>query len=178
MEQQKTTPEHTTQAIAQPPSPASVQQIALEIRLIAARTRQARMMIKLANTKGEGVSPEKRRQLLNAAADLLIKGRPSVPVQKKRSKKTSGSSSKRSIRYQSNPKLFLDFIHDCCVVNPAAKMLGNTLFKAYQAWAEDHQTIPVTQREFNAELVEQGFEKRRSSGNQLYFFGIMLNPLK
>ncbi|WP_051084504.1 phage/plasmid primase, P4 family [Gracilibacillus lacisalsi] len=76
--------------------------------------------------------------------------------------------------YKEEMDLLASFLSECCVINSEAKVQANELHKEYLTWAESVGEYPMKKRSFNNRLVMKGFQKRKSTGNKLYFFGIGL----
>ncbi|WP_208592318.1 phage/plasmid primase, P4 family [Gracilibacillus suaedae] len=76
--------------------------------------------------------------------------------------------------YKEEMDLLASFLNECCVINSEAKVQANELHKEYLTWAESVGEYPMKKRSFNNRLVMKGFQKRKSTGNKLYFFGVGL----
>ncbi|KDE46608.1 hypothetical protein DI43_13170 [Geobacillus sp. CAMR12739] len=61
------------------------------------------------------------------------------------------------------------------MIHPGAKVQLNDLYKEYISWCEENSEIPLKKQKFSARLVLRGFEKRKSTGNKTFFFGIGLS---
>ncbi|MDD9150418.1 MULTISPECIES: phage/plasmid primase, P4 family [unclassified Sporolactobacillus] len=77
--------------------------------------------------------------------------------------------------YKEEMDLLHSFIADCCLVNSHSKVLASTLHKTYLRWAEENGEFQMKQRAFNTKMEMRGFQKRRSTGNKVFFFGIGLS---
>ncbi|MFC4323674.1 phage/plasmid primase, P4 family [Litchfieldia salsa] len=76
--------------------------------------------------------------------------------------------------YKEEMDLLSNFVEDCCVVMPAAKVPVNVIHKEYLKWADENGDYPMKQRAFSNRLQMKGFNKKKSTGNKTYFFGIGL----
>ena len=76
--------------------------------------------------------------------------------------------------YKEEMDLLSNFMEDCCVVMPAAKIPVNVIHKEYMKWADENGEYPMKQRAFSNRLQMKGFNKRKSTGNKTFFFGIGL----
>lgn len=76
--------------------------------------------------------------------------------------------------YKEEMDLLSNFIDECCVIMPTAKVVVSEIHKAYMKWAEENGEYPMKQRAFSSRLQMRGFSKRKSTGNRTYFFGIGL----
>ncbi|MFT8390742.1 MAG: phage/plasmid primase, P4 family [Sporolactobacillus sp.] len=76
--------------------------------------------------------------------------------------------------YKEEMDLLHGFIADCCIENPDARVLASALHKVYLRWATENGEFLLKQRAFNTKMEMRGFTKKRSTGNQIYFYGIGL----
>lgn len=76
--------------------------------------------------------------------------------------------------YKDEMDLLSNFINDACVVHPEAKIKLNDLYKEYLAYCEENSETPLKKVKFSNRLVMRGIEKKKSTGNQTFFFGIGL----
>lgn len=76
--------------------------------------------------------------------------------------------------YKEEMDLLSNFLEECCVIAPSAKVAVNEIHKEYMKWAEENGEYPMKQRAFSNRLQMRGFTKRKSTGNRTYFFGIGL----
>ncbi|WP_445505740.1 phage/plasmid primase, P4 family [Niallia sp. 03091] len=76
--------------------------------------------------------------------------------------------------YKDEMDLLSNFINDACVVHPEAKIKLNDLYKEYLAYCEENSETPLKKVKFSNRLVMRGIEKRKSTGNQTFLFGIGL----
>lgn len=77
--------------------------------------------------------------------------------------------------YRTDMDLLGDFLSDCCVIRPGAKVATKQLYTAYEAWCIGNGENPLTNRRFNTRIEERdGIQKRRGSGNKPEFVGIGL----
>jgi putative DNA primase/helicase len=76
--------------------------------------------------------------------------------------------------YKEEMDLLSNFLEECCVVLPEAKVQVKDLHKQYMTWAEENGEYPMKQRAFSSRLQLRGFQKRKSTGNRTFFFGIGL----
>lgn len=77
--------------------------------------------------------------------------------------------------YKEEMDLLHGFLADCCLEHPDARVLAGTLHKVYLRWATENGEFLLKQRAFNTKMEMRGFTKKRSTGNQLFFYGIGLN---
>lgn len=77
--------------------------------------------------------------------------------------------------YKEEMDLLSNFLDECCVIIPTAKVAVNEIHKAYMKWAEENGEYPMKQRAFSSRLQMRGFSKRKSTGNRTFFFGIGLS---
>jgi putative DNA primase/helicase len=54
--------------------------------------------------------------------------------------------------------------------------LGPALYRAYFGWCRDTGEYPVSRKAFGQRLEERGFQSKRRTGNQKYWFGLRLRP--
>lgn len=81
--------------------------------------------------------------------------------------------------YKEEMDLLSNFLDECCVVMPVAKVAVNDIHKEYMKWAEENGEYPMKQRAFSNRLQMKGFSKRKSTGNRTFFFGIgLMNDYK
>ncbi|MGG0718374.1 phage/plasmid primase, P4 family [Robertmurraya massiliosenegalensis] len=76
--------------------------------------------------------------------------------------------------YKEEMDLLSNFLDECCVIMPAAKVVVSEIHKVYMKWAEENGEYPMKQRAFSSRLQMRGFSKRKSTGNRTFFFGIGL----
>jgi putative DNA primase/helicase len=76
--------------------------------------------------------------------------------------------------YKEEMDLLSNFLDECCVSIPDAKVAVNDIHKVYMKWAEENGEYPMKQRAFSSRLQLRGFSKRKSTGNRTFFFGIGL----
>ncbi|WP_117161261.1 phage/plasmid primase, P4 family [Paraliobacillus sp. X-1268] len=76
--------------------------------------------------------------------------------------------------YKEEMDLLSSFLEECCVKNPDAKVQVNMLHKKYMVWAEENGEYPMKKRVFNNRITMKGFQKRKSTGNKTFFFGLGL----
>ena len=63
-----------------------------------------------------------------------------------------------------------DFLSDCCVITPAARVRNTDLYRAYGEWAKDNGLeYPMAQRTLTQRLKAQGFEQEPSNGVRVWF---------
>lgn len=77
--------------------------------------------------------------------------------------------------YKEEMDLLSNFLNDCCVIHPSAQVKLGDLYKEYVDWCEENSELAMKKQKFSARLVLRGFEKRKSTGNQTFFFGIGLS---
>lgn len=76
--------------------------------------------------------------------------------------------------YKDEMDLLSSFIDECCVSIPNAKVQVKDLHKRYLEWAEENSEYPMKLRSFSSRIAMRGFNKRKSTGNRSFFFGIGL----
>ncbi|MBP3040564.1 primase C-terminal domain-containing protein [Bacillaceae bacterium Marseille-Q3522] len=76
--------------------------------------------------------------------------------------------------YKEEMDLLSNFLEECCVTLPDAKVPVSEIHKVYMKWAEVNGEYPMKQRAFSSRLQMRGFSKRKSTGNKTFFFGIGL----
>lgn len=76
--------------------------------------------------------------------------------------------------YKDEMDLLSNFLDECCVKIPTAKVVASEIHKAYLKWAEETGEYPMKLRTFSSRLQMRGFSKKKSTGNRTYFFGIGL----
>ncbi|SEO80759.1 putative DNA primase/helicase [Amphibacillus marinus] len=74
--------------------------------------------------------------------------------------------------YKEEMDLLSSFLDECCVIRPEAKVQVGELHKEYLAWAEENGEYPLKKRAFNNRIAMKGFQKRKSTGNKTFFFGL------
>ncbi|HHY72253.1 MAG TPA: DNA primase [Bacillus bacterium] len=74
--------------------------------------------------------------------------------------------------YKDEMDLLSNFLDECCVILPQAKVQVKDLHKRYLEWAEENSEYPLKLRSFSSRLAMRGFSKRKSTGNRSFFFGI------
>ena len=67
-----------------------------------------------------------------------------------------------------------DFVHECCVVNPNAKVPVGKLFKEYSKHCDTKGDIPLQQNDFKARLQERELDKKPGAKGFVYWLGIGL----
>lgn len=72
---------------------------------------------------------------------------------------------KATEEYREEMDLLADFLADCCVMSPSARIGVHVLFDAYVNWCEQNGEDPVKKRTFSPMLVERKFKKGRSGSN-------------
>jgi putative DNA primase/helicase len=77
--------------------------------------------------------------------------------------------------YKEEMDLLSNFLNDCCVVHPEARIKLNDLYKTYLDYCDENSEIPLKKVKFSNRLLIRGIEKRKSTGNQTFFFGIGLS---
>ncbi len=53
------------------------------------------------------------------------------------------------------------FIEDCCIVGPEAKVLSGTLWKRYQDWAKENEEVPLKRQAFAERLKKRNVARGR-----------------
>lgn len=77
--------------------------------------------------------------------------------------------------YKEEMDLLSSFLDECCTVRSEAKVQVGELHKKYLAWAEENGEYPLKKRAFNNRISMKGFQKRKSTGNKTFFFGLGLS---
>ena len=54
-----------------------------------------------------------------------------------------------------------EFIEDCCVVEPGAKVASSVLWERYQKWVRVNEEVPLSRQVFAERLVRRGFRRNR-----------------
>lgn len=76
--------------------------------------------------------------------------------------------------YKDEMDLLSNFISDCCVIHPDAKIKLNDLYKNYLDYCDENSEVPLKKIKFSNRLLMRGIDKRKSTGNQTFYFGIGL----
>ena len=76
--------------------------------------------------------------------------------------------------YREEMDLLSDFLEECCVMSPDAKIQLSELYKQYTIFCEDNGDRPLTKQKFSRKLESKGIEKRKYTGNKTFFFKIGL----
>lgn len=66
------------------------------------------------------------------------------------------------------------FFRDCCYVDQSEKTKTTDLYMRYLYWSGTKQIQPLGNRSFYHQIEMMGFNKRRGSGNHLFFVGVAL----
>lgn len=77
--------------------------------------------------------------------------------------------------YKEEMDLLSNFINDCCIVHPDARIKLNDLYKTYLDYCDENSEFPLKKVKFSNRLLMRGIEKRKSTGNQTFIFGIGLS---
>lgn len=67
--------------------------------------------------------------------------------------------------YRAEMDVIGDFISECCVLIPDAKVQAGKLYEAYKNWCNENGEFTLNQRAFGMKLSERGFERIESSGH-------------
>ena len=70
--------------------------------------------------------------------------------------------------YRSDMDVVAQFIGECCVVHPEAKVAATALYSCYRQWAQDGGDRPMSQRALGTRLTEGGFARGKIRGNKVY----------
>jgi len=54
------------------------------------------------------------------------------------------------------------FIEDCCVVEPSAKVTSGALWQRYQQWTVENEEVPLSRQTLGERLEKRGFQRDRS----------------
>lgn len=69
------------------------------------------------------------------------------------------------------------FLDEYCMVHENAKCPAPTLYQKYIEWTEDNGEYQITRTKLYRKIEERGFQKRKSTGGQQFFFGIGLKEM-
>jgi putative DNA primase/helicase len=67
-----------------------------------------------------------------------------------------------------------EFLKDCCVQEPSAKVRSSELFETYGAWCKETGEESLDPKTFSKRLIEKGFIRKRSTGGHYFLHGIGL----
>ena len=67
--------------------------------------------------------------------------------------------------YRSEMDVLAAFLGDECIIGKRERCAANELFQAFQVWCTENGEQTRTQTDFSRDLVERGFEKRRSGAS-------------
>ena len=56
------------------------------------------------------------------------------------------------------------FLDECCIRSPEARVKAGTLYKAYQEWCADNGTHAESMKAIGERLDKMDFEKKKSNG--------------
>lgn len=88
--------------------------------------------------------------------------------------RATGRVRKATEQYFLAPNGVARFALDCCLKEVGSKVKCSDVYETYQRWCDLHDEVPVKKRTFNKRLVNAGYPKRHSNGNQFYFFNLRL----
>jgi len=77
-------------------------------------------------------------------------------------------------RYRAEQDVLAEFISDCCVVSPRARVGKGKLFDEYSQWCEANKERPLSKRTLGDKLRERGIEEYRGHGGVREWQGIGL----
>jgi putative DNA primase/helicase len=66
------------------------------------------------------------------------------------------------------------FLGECCVINPAAKVSVSSLYSQYEGWCYDNGEIRLDKKAFGKKVFERGFTKDKGTKGYFYWHGIGL----
>ena len=82
--------------------------------------------------------------------------------------------------YRAEMDVLMEFIEDCCIVNPKLTATAKELYEAYRQWAADQgmtEKEMLKQRSFGLRLGERGFRKGKLHGQRMWT-GLGLKTVK
>jgi len=71
--------------------------------------------------------------------------------------------------YRDDMDILAEFLSECCIVHPGAKVKASALYKAYTQWCQKCGEKEVKQRTFGMRLSERGVERQRTMHGYFYF---------
>ncbi len=78
--------------------------------------------------------------------------------------------------YRQEMDVLAQFLAECCVLEPNAKVFAKHLYPAYVKWCEENGERPLTQTAFGTRMAERGFEKVRWGPGWVYRgVGLLVN---
>lgn len=78
--------------------------------------------------------------------------------------------------YRQEMDVLAQFLAECCVLEPNAKVFAKHLYPAYVKWCEENGERPLTQTAFGTRMAESGFEKVRWGPGWVYRgVGLLVN---
>lgn len=75
--------------------------------------------------------------------------------------------------YRSEQDALAEFLADCCVIQPPARVETTVLIRAYVDWCERNHEQPLSRKALGLRLAERGIEQAKSHGKR-YYVGIGL----
>lgn len=66
------------------------------------------------------------------------------------------------------------FISENCVFSKYVSVRAKTLYEAYLVYCRKNKQYRLKTRQFYKAVADQGFEKRKSTGNHTFFYGLDL----
>jgi putative DNA primase/helicase len=76
--------------------------------------------------------------------------------------------------YRDEMDSFGDFLAEKCVIAGDAKVKVSELYHAYERWCYANGEEAISGRRFGDRVATRGFEKKRSTGGNVYWFGVAL----
>lgn len=76
--------------------------------------------------------------------------------------------------YRAEMDAIANFLAECCIVNPLAKVPVATLYRAYTEWAQENGEWVLSQRELGTRLKERGFSQRKANKGRVFWIGLGL----
>jgi putative DNA primase/helicase len=67
--------------------------------------------------------------------------------------------------YRAEMDVLADFLAECCLIKPYARVASSTLYAAYVRWCEGNSEHAFSRTAFALRLQERGFMNRRSEAN-------------
>ncbi len=75
-------------------------------------------------------------------------------------------------RYRDDQDTLRDFLDDCMVRDAKSKILCGELYAAYTIWCMNNSEPELARKVFTSSMEERGFQKRKGTAGNLYFYGI------
>jgi phage/plasmid-associated DNA primase len=81
---------------------------------------------------------------------------------------------KATAEYRAEMDAIANFLAECCIVNPLAKVPVAALYRAYVEWAQETGEWVLSQRELGTRLKERGFQQAKRTKGQRVWIGLGL----